>query len=115
MICSCCRKRTKKTTVKAGRKKANTGDIPIPREATPRTRAAAAREAAVRARLKAELAEEKVRAAMEAVEQASMAAIRLLPSEPVALEAPPSPSTRRFVVLSHFVSCTSLEKNSHAN
>jgi hypothetical protein len=115
MICSYCRKRTNKTTVKAGRKKANTGDIPILGEATPRTRAATAREATVRARLEAELAEEKARAAMEAIEQASIAAIRLLPSEPVALEAPSGLSTRRFVVLSHFVSCTSLEKNSDAN
>jgi hypothetical protein len=34
MMDSCCRKRTKKTIVKARRKKAKTGDIPTPGQAT---------------------------------------------------------------------------------
>lgn len=108
IICSCCRKRTKKTIVKAGRKKAKTGDIPTPGQATPRTRAAAAREATVKARLEAEQVEEKARAAMEAAEETSRAAIRVLPFEPVPLEielpppaAPSGPNTRRYILLAH--------------
>jgi len=108
MICSCYRKRTKKTIMKAERKKANTDDIPIFGEATPRTRAAAAREAAVKARLEAEQVEEKARAAMEVAEETSRAAIRVLPFEPVPLEielpppaAPSSPNTRRYILLAH--------------
>ena len=63
IISSSCRKRTKKTIVKARRKKAKTGDNPSPGQATPRTRAAAASEAAVKARLEVEQAKEKARAA----------------------------------------------------
>jgi len=108
IICSCCRKRTKKTTMKAGRKKAKTGDIPTPGQATPRICAAAAREAAVKARLEAEQAKEKARADMEAAEETSRAAIRVLPSELVPLEielpppaAPSAPNTRRYILLAH--------------
>lgn len=105
MIC-CCRKNTKKTSVKAGRKKkAKTGDIPAPGEATPRTRAAVAREAAVKARLEAEQAEAKARAALEAAQAAAREANRDLPDEPVPIEielpppaTPSGPSSRRYIV-----------------
>jgi len=87
----CYRKRTKKTTVKAGRKKAKTDDIPPSGEATPRTRAAVAREAAIRAALEAEQAEAKARAAMKAAEEASRAALLLLPPA-----TPSGQTTRRY-------------------
>jgi hypothetical protein len=89
------RKNTKKTSIKAGRKKkAKIGDIPAPVEATPRTGAAVARKAAVKARLEAEQAEAKARAALEATQAAAREANRDLPDEPVPLEIElPQPAT----------------------
>jgi len=95
------RKRTKKSTVKAGRKKTKKGDIPAPEHATPRTRARVAKEAAIMARLEAEQAEARARAALKDAEAASRALDRVIPDEPgplVALPAPITPSgpmTRR--------------------
>jgi hypothetical protein len=93
-----CRKRTKKTSVKPGRKKSKIGDIPAPEQATPRTRLALAREAAVRARLQAEEAQLRASEAMEAAEVAARTVNRELPAE-FHLEAPSTPSgpsTRRY-------------------
>jgi hypothetical protein len=104
----CCRKNTKKTSIKAGRKKkAKTGDIPAPVEATPRTGAAVDRKAAVKARLEAEQAEAKARAALEAAQAAAREANRDLLDELVPLEieppqpaTPSGPSSRRYIVFS---------------
>jgi hypothetical protein len=91
------------TSVKVGRKKAKKGEAAAPEQATPRTRAAVAREATVEARLEAEQAEAKARAALEATEAGSRAANRELPAEPVPLEielpppgTPTGPTTRRY-------------------
>ena len=89
--------------MKPGRKKSKTGDIPAPKQATPRTRLAAAREAAVRARLQAEEAQLRALAAMKAAEAAARAANRELPVKLVPIEVqlaalgtPSGPSTRRY-------------------
>jgi len=110
--CPCCTKRTKKTTVKAGRKKAKTADEPHASPTTPRTRAVVAREAAVRARLEAEQAQEKAIAAQQAAEQASRAAIIEVPHDPpptmVQLPPPatqPGPNTRRYNMYSQLYVC----------
>lgn len=96
------RKRTKKTSVKPGRKKSKAGDIPAPEQATPRTRLALAREVAMRARLQAEEAQLRASEAMEAAEVAARAANTELLAEPVPIEfqlpapaTPSGPSTRR--------------------
>jgi hypothetical protein len=102
--------------VKAGRKKAKKGEAPAPEQATPRIRAAVAREAAIKARLEVEQAEAKARAALEAVETASRAANRELPPEPVPLqiEPPPEPlqgtpngpTTQRYKSITHSFCCS---------
>jgi hypothetical protein len=113
-----CGKRTKKASVKPGRKKTKTGDIPTPGQATPRTRLAATKEAALRARLEAEEAELRASVAMEAAEAAARAANRQLPAklEPVPIEvqlaAPATlsgPSTRRYT----HRNCCSMLKPTH--
>jgi hypothetical protein len=100
-----CRKRTKKTSVRPGRKKSKTGDIPAPEQATPRIRLAAAKEAALRARLQAEEAQLRALEAMEAAEAAARAANRELPAEPLPIEfqlvAPPTPSGPSTRMYSH--------------
>ena len=69
LFCYCCRKRTKKSNVQVGRKKANkgAGDEAV----TPRTRRALAREAAAKARRDVEEAELKAAAARQAAEAAA--------------------------------------------
>jgi len=89
--------------MKVGRKKAKKGDIPPPEQATPNTRARAAKEAAIRARLEAEQAEARAREVVEAAEAASRAVLnRVVPCEPVPLSvvlpeqsSPSDPMTRR--------------------
>lgn len=111
---SCCRKRTKKSTAKAGRKKAKKGDSPTPEQSTPNTRARAAKEAAIKARLEAEQAKARAREAVEAAEAASRAVLNsIVPCElvpvPVVLPEPPNPSgplTRRYKSKKNFVSTT---------
>jgi hypothetical protein len=82
---SYCRKRTKKSAVKPGRKNSKTAEIPPPGQATSRTRAAVAREAALRARLEVEQAEIKAREAQEVAEEASRA-LTVLQTEPTPLQ-----------------------------
>ena len=82
---SYCRKRTKKSAVKPGRKNSKTAEIPPPGQATPRTRAAVAREAALRARLEVEQVEIKAREAQEVAEEASRA-LTVLQTEPTPLQ-----------------------------
>jgi stress response protein YsnF len=74
---TCChlsvfRKRTKKTSVKVGHKKAKTtNEASMPEVPTPRTRAAVAREAAAQAKRDAEVAEMKAAAAREVAQAAA--------------------------------------------
>ena len=70
LFCYCCRKRTKKSNVQVGRKKANKCDADDEAD-TPRTRRALAREATTKARRDVEEAELKAAAARQAAEAAA--------------------------------------------
>jgi hypothetical protein len=93
-----CRKRTRKTTTKAGRKKAKKGtgaDATL----TPRTRGALAKEAAAKARREAEEAELKAVVAKEVAQAAAREELQATRDQ--------SPAARRF--------CSSILQHVHVN
>jgi hypothetical protein len=96
-----CRKRTKKTAPKPGRKKSKVDPTPSGGD-TPRTRLALAREAAAKAAREAEEAAAKAAAAAEAAAQAAAAA-EIQEIAPLAIEQPPpsSPAARRYAIIAN--------------
>ena len=92
-----------------GGKSKKTAEIPPPGQATPRTRAAVAREAALTARLEAERAEIKAREAQEVAEEASRA-LTVLQTQPAPLQiqppppaTPSGPNTRRSILILNLI------------
>jgi hypothetical protein len=92
-----CRKRTKKTAPKPGRKRSKVDPTPSGGD-TPRTRLALAREAAAKAAREAEEAAAKAAAAAEAAVAAEIQVIAPLQIEQ---PPPPSPTARRYAIVAN--------------
>jgi hypothetical protein len=97
-----CRKRTKKTTTKPGKKKSKKDQSTVDSQCTPRTRAAVAREEAAKAQREAQQAAARAPAALQIAEAASREARSIsAPQDIIPLEtelaAPSTPTrTRRY-------------------
>lgn len=86
------RKRTKKTAVRSGRKKAKKDNTP-PEQGTPRTRAALAKEAGRQAEEAAAVVEAAAAKAIAAAQEATVAERDLLDVPPLETQEPSSPRT----------------------